>query len=106
MKNRVPFVREQFFEIKKQFNRNIINKMDSKICVVCNTEKSIDSFHKNYRECKPCNIERNLKRYNENKDKISNNQKIYFAKNRDRLLHKQKDKYMNFKGLHRPYVEL
>ena len=39
--------------------------MESKICVVCNTEKSNDSFYNNYRECKPCNIKISLKRYYE-----------------------------------------
>ena len=57
--------------------------MDSKICVVCNIEKSIDNFYNKYRECKSCNIIRSTKRYNENKDKISNQQKIYYEKNRD-----------------------
>ena len=65
--------------------------MDSKNCVVCNIEKSIDIFYKKYRECKPCNIKRSTKRYNEIKDKISNQQKIYYEKNRDKLLQKQND---------------
>ena len=34
--------------------------MESKKCVVCNTEKSIDNFYSNYRECKHCNIKRSL----------------------------------------------
>ena len=65
--------------------------MDSKICVVCNIEKSIDNFYNKYRECKQCNIKRSTKRYYENKDKISNQQKIYYEKNRDNLLQKQND---------------
>ena len=32
--------------------------MVSKVCVVCNTEKSIDKFYNNYRECELCNIKR------------------------------------------------
>ena len=36
--------------------------MDSKVCVVCNIEKSIDSFYNKYRECKQCNIQRSMKR--------------------------------------------
>ena len=49
--------------------------MDRKICVVCNTEKSIDNFYNKYRECKQCNIQRSMKRYYENKDKLSNQRK-------------------------------
>ena len=64
--------------------------MDSKIYVVCNIEKSIDNFYNKYRECKPCNIIRSTRRYYENKDKISNQHKIYYEKNRDILLAKSK----------------
>ena len=56
--------------------------MDSKVCVVCNIKKSNDNFYSKYRECKPCNIKRSTRRYYENKDKISNQQKIYYEKNR------------------------
>ena len=72
--------------------------MDSKICVVCNIEKSIDKFYKKYRECKPCNIKRNMKRYNENKDKISNQHKKYYEKNRDVLLARSKIYQQNRKS--------
>ena len=64
--------------------------MESKICVVCNIEKSIDNFYNKYRECKPCIIKRSTKRYNENKDKISNQHKIYYEKNKDILLARSK----------------
>ena len=64
--------------------------MDSKICVVCNIEKSIDNFYNKYRECKPCNNNRSTKRYNENEDKISDQHKLYYEKNRDVLLAKSK----------------
>ena len=50
--------------------------MESKVCFICNTEKRIDNFYNKYRECKPCNIQRSMKRYHENKDKLSNQQKI------------------------------
>ena len=60
--------------------------MDSNVCVVCNIEKSIDNFLNKYRECKPCNILRSTRRYYENKEKISNQRKIYYEKNRDVLL--------------------
>ena len=64
--------------------------MDSKICVVCNIEKSIDNFYNKYGECKPCNIKRSTKRYFENKEKISNQHKIYYEKNREVLLARSK----------------
>ena len=84
--------------------------MDSKICVVCNIEKSIDNFYNKYRECKPCNIKRSMKRYNENKDKISTQQKIYYERNRDKLLQKQNDynkkRSTDDKELQRSYNEL
>ena len=50
--------------------------MESKVCVVCNAEKSIDSFYKKYRECKQCNNQRSTKRYYENIDKLSNQRKL------------------------------
>ena len=53
--------------------------MGSKVCVVCNIEKSIDNFYNKYRECKPCNILRSTRRYYENKEKISNQHKIYYG---------------------------
>ena len=67
-------------------------------------------FYKKYSECKECNIRRGVKRYYDNKDKISNQQKKYYEKNRDKLLQKQND-YRNktntdFKDLVRSYVEL
>ena len=64
--------------------------MDSKVCVVCNIEKTIDKFYNKYRECKQCNIQRSMKRYYEKKDKLSNQQKLYYEKNRDVLLAKSK----------------
>ena len=60
--------------------------MDSKICVVCNIEKSIDNYYNKYRECKQCNIKRSMKRYHENKDKLSYQRKLYYEKNKDFLL--------------------
>ena len=30
--------------------------MQSKVCVICNTEKNIDKCDNKYRECKQCNI--------------------------------------------------
>ena len=72
--------------------------MDSKVCVVCNTEKSIDNFYNKFSDCKPCNIKRSTKLYNENKDKISNQYKLYYEKNRDGLLAKTKIYQQNRKS--------
>ena len=72
--------------------------MDSKVCVVCNIEKSIDSSYNKYREGKPCNIIRSTRRYYENKDKISNQHEIYYEKNRDILLAKSKIYQQNRKS--------
>ena len=69
--------------------------MDSKVCVVCNFEKSIDSFYNKCRDCKQCNIQRSMKRYYENKDKLSNQRKLYYEKNRDVLLAKSKLNQLN-----------
>ena len=84
--------------------------MESKICTQCNLEKHIDKFYKKYSECKVCNIKRGVKRYFDNKDKISMRQKLYYEKNRDELSQKQNDyrneRSTNYKKLHRYYVEL
>ena len=84
--------------------------MDSKVCVVCNIEKSIDNFYNKYRECKQCNIKRSTRRYYENKDKRSIQQKIYNEKNRDKLLQKQNDyskkRSTDYKELQISYVEI
>ena len=72
--------------------------METKVCVVCNTEKSIDNFYNKYRECKPCNTKRSTRRYFENKDKISNQHKIYYERNRDVLLARSKINQQNRKS--------
>ena len=72
--------------------------METKVCVVCNTEKSIDNFHNKYRECKPCNIKRSTRRYFENKDIISTQHKLYYEENRDDLLARSKKYKQNRKS--------
>ena len=54
--------------------------MESKICTVCNIEKQINNFYIRYSERKECNIKRGVKRYYDNKDKISVQHKIYYGK--------------------------
>ena len=69
--------------------------MDSKFFVVCNIEKIIDNFYNKYRECKQCKIKRSMNRYYENKDKLSNQRKLYYEKNRALLLAKSKINQQN-----------
>ena len=81
--------------------------MNTKMCTICNIEKDINSFYKKYSECIHCNRTRGLKRYYENKDKISNQQKIYYEKNREKiLLQKQSNRGVQFRDLVTSYVEL
>ena len=84
--------------------------MENKTFTHCNIEKHINNFYKNFSECKDCNIKRVVKRYFDNKDKLSIQQKTSYEKNRDKLLQKQND-YRNkrntdFKELLRSHVEL
>ena len=81
--------------------------MNTKTCTLCNNEKDIKIFYKNYSECIECNRARGLKRYYENKDKISNQQKVYYEKNREKiLLQKQNNRCIQFRDLFISYVEL
>ena len=68
--------------------------MANKICTVCKIEEQINNFYKRYSECKDCNIKRSVKRYHDNIDKKSIQQKNYYEKNREKLLKKQND-YIN-----------
>ena len=54
--------------------------MDNKTCTVCNIEKQINKFYKRYSEGKDCNIKRGVKRYSDNKGKLSIQQKNYYEK--------------------------
>ena len=58
--------------------------MDTKSCSMCNIDKHINNFYKKHSECKDCNRARGLERYYDNRDKISNQQKIYYEKNREK----------------------
>ena len=84
--------------------------MEKTTCTVCKIEKHINKFYKKFSECKDCNIKRDVKRYFDNKDKISIQQKVTYEKNRDKLLQKQND-YRNersteYKDLVISYAEL
>ena len=50
------------------------------MCTICNIEKDINNFYKKHSESTDCNRTRGLKRYYENKDKISNQQNKNFVK--------------------------
>ena len=81
--------------------------MNTKTCTMCNIEKHINNFYIKYSECRDCNSARGLKRYYENKDKISNQQKIYYEKNREKiLLQRKNNRCIQFRDLVMSYVEL
>ena len=81
--------------------------MEGKTCTMCNMEKHINNFYKTYSECKDCNRTRGLKRYYGNKDKISNQQKLYYEKTEKKiLLQKQNNRWLQFEDLVKSYVEL
>ena len=81
--------------------------MDTKTCTMSNIEKHINNFYKKYSERRDCNRARGLKRYYENKDKISNQQKIYYEKKREKiLLQKQVNRSVQFRDLVISYIEL
>ena len=51
--------------------------MERKTCTMCNDEKFINNFYKKYTECKKCNSLGSSKRKYKNKEKISNQRKMY-----------------------------
>ena len=53
-----------------------------------------------------CKSKRSLTLYLEEKDKISNQQKLVYEKNRNKLMQKRNEKYIHFKGVLRNYIEL
>ena len=73
---------------------------------MCHIEKQINNFYIKFSECKDCNSKRELKRYFDNKGKTSNQRKIYYKKNKDKILQKQNDRYVHFEDLVRSYVGL
>ena len=69
--------------------------MDTKTCTICNPGKHINNFYKKYSECRDCNSTTRLKRYYENKDNLSNQQRIFYEKNRD-FFHLYRNRNKNY----------
>ena len=81
--------------------------MERKTCTICNIERDINNFYKKDSECRDCNLARGLKRHYENKDKISSQQKIYYEKNREKIvLQKNSTRIIQIRDLVISYVEL
>ena len=59
--------------------------MDTKTCGMCNIEKHFNNFYRKFSNFRDCNRARGLKRYYENKEKISNQQKHYYEQNREKI---------------------
>ena len=75
-----------------------------------NSEKNITNFFKKFSQCKDCNFKRAVKRYYDNKDRISIQQNKFYGKKRDKLIQKHNDyrkkRNTDLKELHTSYVEL
>ena len=84
--------------------------MENKTCTVCKIEKHLNNFYERFSECKDCNIKRGVNLYQDNKDEISIEQKIYYEKNRHNLLEEQNDhsnrRNADYKDLLRSYTDL
>ena len=80
--------------------------MENKNCSHCNIEKTIEDFYNKYTECKICKSNRSSKRYYENKHILSIQRKIYYGEKREKLLQKEKNRYINYKELFSSSVEL
>ena len=81
--NRVLFITLFICRKKICLNKNAFSKKNIK-------EKFINTFYKKQSEFKDCNRARGLKFYYENKDKVSKQQKLYYAKNGDNFYCKRK----------------
>ena len=93
--------------MKFLFKKNIINKRKEKHVLFVFSRKNINNFYKKCSECRHCNRARGLKRYYENKDKIYNQQKIYYGINREKiLLQKKNTRSIQIKDLVTTFVEL
>ena len=70
---------------------------------MCNVDYQIKMFYQKIADYKDSNSKRRLKRYHDKEDKISNQQDIYYEKNKVKILHQENDRYKSFKGLVRSY---
>ena len=73
---------------------------------MCNIGKHIKRLKNFFAEFRNCKSKRGLKLYYDNEDEMSNERKIYYENNKDKLLQKQTDRFIHFKELARTYVEL
>ena len=73
---------------------------------MCNIKNHINNFYAKYSKCTDWNCKIGLKRYNENKNMISIQRKIFPEKNTDRLLQRPNDRKIRFKEIVRTYVGL
>ena len=73
---------------------------------MCSFEKHIENFYKKFAECKECNSKRGWKRYYDNKEKLSNQRKTFYEKNKDKILQLQNDNFIPFKDLVGYCIEL
>ena len=64
--------------------------MDTKTCNMWNIDKHNNNCYRKRSECKDCNRTRRLKRYYENNDKLSNQQRIYYEKNREKNYYRKR----------------
>ena len=81
--------------------------MGRKTCTICNIEEDINKFYKKYSEWRDCNRATGLKRYYEIIEKISNQQKLYYEKNREKiLLQKKNNRCIQIRDLVRSYAEI
>ena len=80
--------------------------MESKVCSLCNIEEPLEDFPKKDTKCKNFNSMRILKRYYDNKDNISYQRKLYYEKIKEKLIQKQNERYIHFKELVKPFLDL
>ena len=74
---------------------------------MCNIEKHIIIFYKEFSECKDCNRAIGFERYYGNKDEVSMQQNICYEKNREKIsLQKQNNRCIQIRDLVRSYGEL